>query len=241
MILTVDVEYDWGYRSTESLGFLPKLFDFLESTDSSATLFVLGEVAEKLSETGVPKTVEIASHSLHHSNLRSLATEQLRQEIIQSKKVLEKQFRTKVRGFRAPYFIAPDSLWSELSSAGYTYSSSLVSGFFPGRYNNRIPEKPFKKDGIFEVPVQSFRLVGLPFGLSFMRLFFPVSKILAPKTPGMFYFHPTELLDRPPGPAEPFLIRLLYRRNRGKKAEKILFDFLQEHSPTQSVRQALSL
>lgn len=236
MILTVDVEHDWGGSTTENFQFLTGLFNFLDDTDSRATLFVLGEVAEKLAEFGVSKRVEIASHSMSHTNLREASEDELVDELQGSKNLLERTFGTKVYGFRAPYFMPPENLWEVLKRLDYLYSSSLVAGWFPGRYHNRIKAKPFSKGGIKEYPVQSFRLIPLPFGLSFMRLLYPLSKLLVPKKPYMFYYHTTELLKGWPGPGEPLPVRVLYGINRGMRARRILYEFLERHAPTQSIR-----
>ena len=239
VILTVDVEYDWGASTTESLQFLTGLYNFLDDTDSRATMFVLGDLAEKVAEFGVSKRVEIASHSISHTNLQGVSEDELASELEGSKNLLEKVFNTTIYGFRAPFFMPPDNLWEILKRLGYTYSSSLVAGWFPGRYHNKIEAKPFDKDGIKEYPVPSFRMLPLPFGLPFMRLLHPISKLFIPKKPYMFYYHPTELLRTWPGHEESAATRLLYGINKGRKARRILYDFLQKHSPTQSIRDHL--
>ncbi|MBR9680174.1 MAG: polysaccharide deacetylase family protein [Candidatus Altiarchaeota archaeon] len=238
MILTIDIEPDWGYDSSDNLQFLPEIFDFLRSINSCATLFIVGSLADRFKDIRIPKKFEIASHSMNHRDLTKLDEQEQMNEIVQSKEVLEHKLKTKINGFRAPFFLAPDHLWSLLGSAGYSYSSSLVSGFFPGRYKNKIPDKPFERQGIKEIPLQSFQIFGFPFGLSFLRIAHPISNRFVPKDKRIFYFHPTELLERRPGPLESKLVRLFYQINRGKKAKKILFDFLESQAPTQSIRQA---
>ncbi|TRO62035.1 hypothetical protein E2P64_00690 [Candidatus Bathyarchaeota archaeon] len=239
VILTVDVEYDWGAATTDNLQFLTGLYNFLDDTNSRATLFVLGDIAEKVAEFGVSKNVEIASHSMSHANLREASEEELVNEIEGSKNLLEKTFETKVYGFRAPFFTPPDSLWDILKRVGYHYSSSLVAGYFPGRYNNKIESRPFDKEGIKEYPLQSFRFLHFPLGLSFMRLMYPVSKLMVPKKPYMFYYHTTELLRTWPGEEEPLGIRLMYGINRGRRARRLLYSFLEKHAPTKSIRDHL--
>ena len=238
MILTVDVEKDWGRETLDSLVFLRGLSDFLDDTGSSATIFVAGEIAEKAEETGIPKSVEIASHSVNHPNLRAIGEEEVLNQIVDSKTTLENVFKTEVQGFRAPFFMAPDNMWILLRDSGYTYSSSLVAGRFPGRYNNKIPDRPFEKDGIKEYPIQSFRFLRLPYGLPFMRILSPLSKVIGPGDPYMFYYHLTELLEKRPGPGESLSVRTVYAIRRGRKARKMLYGFLNENAPTKSIRDS---
>lgn len=238
MILTVDVEYDWGYETLDNLVFLRGLFDFLDDTDSSATLFITGNIAEKVEEFGVSKRVEIASHSMNHSYMRTLTEEEVLSELQESKVTLEKVFNTKVHGFRAPYFLPPENLWILLRDLGYTYSSSLVAGRFPGRYNNKISDRPFEKDGIKEYPIQGVKLLKTPFGFPFMRTFHPLSKVFAPNEPYIFYYHLTELLEKRPGPKEPLSARLFGGIRRGRSSRKILYNFLNENAPTNSIRDS---
>jgi hypothetical protein len=239
-MLTVDVEHDWGAATNQNLQFLRGLFDFLDDTGGSATLFVLGEVAEKLAETGVPKGVEVASHGMSHANLQQVSEDELAEEVAQSKAVLETAFNRKVKGFRAPYFLPPDNLWEVLHATGYEYSSSLVAGWFPRRYHNKVASKPFDRDGVKELPVPTFRFLPFAFGLSFMRLLWPVSKLLVPNKPYLFYYHTTELMATPPGDEEPRWVRLLYGLHRGMRARRMLYGFLEGKAPTSSVEQVLS-
>jgi len=240
MILTLDIEYDWGFETTKNFIFLRGIFDWLEDTKSSATLFVTGNIAESLKDIGLPKRIEIASHSMTHPDLTKISENDLVNEIQESKATLESILKTKVKGFRAPYFMTPSNLWEILAQSGYKYSSSLVAGYFPKRYHNKIKPFPFKRNGITEVPIPHFKLIHVPFGLSFMRLMWPFSKILTPKKPYLFYYYPTELLAEPPGPKEGKLIRILYGINRGQKARKILYQFLQKQGQTVSILEYLS-
>ncbi|MBR9689342.1 MAG: polysaccharide deacetylase family protein [Candidatus Altiarchaeota archaeon] len=240
MILTVDVEKDWGDDTINNFIFLDGLFNWLDDTKSSATLFVVGDVAEKLQEKGIPKTVEIASHSMTHTNLKTLTENDLLDEIQESKAILELTFKKKIKGFRAPYFTAPDNLWELLSHTGYSYSSSLVAGWFPGRYYNRIKPHPFEKGGIKEMPIQSFRFVPIAFGLPFFRLFWPLSKLIVPKNPYIFYYHPTELLPTSPGPNEKILTRFIYGLHKGRRARRLLYEVLGKAGTTQSIEDYLS-
>jgi len=150
-------------------------------------------------------------------------------EIRESKKELEEIFKCEISGFRAPYFILPRRGYEILREAGYLYSSSKAFGLFPGRYIN-FSTKIKKIAGIFEFPVSRFLVFS--FGLSWLRLFWPVSGFFLPKEPLVFYAHPTEFLEEPPNLG---IIGKFYGRNKGEKAWEIFEEIISRYSPTASV------
>lgn len=228
MILTLDVERDWERGGTKNLELLPKIFDLLEDHDSRATLFIVSSIAGEVSEIGVPKKFEIASHGKTHIRLDRAEREKVREEIVESKRELEELFKRKVTGFRAPYFVLPKNSYGILKEAGYIYSSSRAFGIFPGRYVN-FSTRPEKIGGVWEFPVSGFLIFN--FGLSWIRLFWPFSRFFLPSAPQVFYFHPTELLEEAPKLG---LIGKFYGRNRGKKAWEILEEIMARYGPTES-------
>jgi len=240
VILTIDVEADWdsGSKKTESFRHLPDIFEMLEETNSSATLFVVADVAKELKSLGVPKTLEIASHSLSHRFMDRATPEQRRKELVESRTVLDKVFKTEVIGFRAPGFLTYDSMWEDLWKAGYFYSSSLVSGVFPGRYLHFF-KGPFFRNHILELPLQHFRLVPVAFGLPYYRLLYPLSKIIHPKNPRIFYMHPTEFMETYPSAEKNRLIRRMYSIRRGEKARRIFKEVFAKFGPTTSIKSYL--
>ena len=119
------------------------------------------------------------------------------------------------------------------------YSSSLSNG---KKYKElKFGSEPFEKDGITELPFQKTRFFPFTFNFQFYRRFYPFSKLFVPKECSLFYYDLTELLQTFPGSGLSWKERLLLSINRGRKARKILYPFLEENAPTQSIQDALNL
>lgn len=99
--------------------------------DVKATFFVLGEVAEKfplLIKEIAGQGHEIGSHGLSHKQIFKLSEDDFRQEIAESRKLLEDITGKAVLGYRAPAFsIGPETKWALkiLAEEGYKYDSSV--------------------------------------------------------------------------------------------------------------------
>jgi polysaccharide deacetylase family protein (PEP-CTERM system associated) len=184
-----------------------------------ATFFVLGWIAEKL-----PHLVreinsrghEVASHGYNHNLCNQQSHADLKQELTDSKKLLEDITGAQIFGFRAPNFsIDIDSL-KIIEDTGYLYDSSYNSFGFHGRYG-KISLNGHSKNGIalkisenfFELPISNihfnyplgsrkslvlpwgggayFRIVPLPlFSLG-------LNDILKKESAYLFYIHPWEV------------------------------------------------
>jgi len=218
--MTVDLEYDFETKQDKSLiEVVPKLLDFFSLHDVKATFFVLGEIAEKY-----PKVIkkisseghEIACHGYNHKRLTDLSDVQVVDELVRSKEIIEK-LGVPCKGFRAPYFMFGRKLHGQLFLAGYAYSSS-VSSFFPGRYSNLfVKPELFAKDGVVEMPVPNWWVKFFPSGLSYYRLFYPLSKKF--KVPYMLYLHPCELLGRTVDNSVNKFVQKVYDKNLDKSWE----------------------
>ena len=86
--------------------------EFLDNHKIQSTFFVLGWIGEKypkiisaISEHGH----EIASHSLYHKRLTELSISEIKQELFESKRLLEDASGKEVLGFRAPDFCLPQN------------------------------------------------------------------------------------------------------------------------------------
>jgi polysaccharide deacetylase family protein (PEP-CTERM system associated) len=103
----------------------------------TATFFVLGWIAERL--PGLVEKIavaghEVASHGWWHQRVCTQDRDEFREDIRDSKALLEDLTGAQVLGYRAPSFsIAQTSLWAfdELHEAGYRYDSSV----FPIRHD----------------------------------------------------------------------------------------------------------
>lgn len=108
-----------------------KILAILARFNVKATFFVLGWVAQFSPEL-VKKIAlhghEIASHGYGHQRVPTQSRREFREDIRQSKSMLEDLVGAQVKGYRAPsYSICLNSLWAfdELVEAGYTYDSSV--------------------------------------------------------------------------------------------------------------------
>jgi polysaccharide deacetylase family protein (PEP-CTERM system associated) len=122
-----------------------KILNILSTFDIKATFFVLGWVArfspclvKKIAEMGH----EIASHGYGHQRVPTQTRQEFREDIRQSKSLLEDLIGKEVKGYRAPsYSICLNTLWAfdELVEAGYSYDSSV----FPIKHDfYGIPDWP---------------------------------------------------------------------------------------------------
>lgn len=228
VMVTLDVEGDDGTDALRGLDDLPRLLDGLESRQIPATLFVVGDLARRrpeairaLSDRGH----EVASHSMTHPALGRCDVAQRRAELRDSKAALEDATGRPCVGFRAPFFDLPRGMGPELADAGYRWSSSKapfspVAGYRHLLATNRGPHA-LDGSAVTELPVP--RMFGLPIpeGLSYRRLFWPLSA-LAAAPPSVFYLHPYEVLQ-PEGSALPRHLRPFIEFRRGAWAEGLLW------------------
>jgi peptidoglycan-N-acetylglucosamine deacetylase len=210
-----------------------------------ATFFVLGWIAERL-----PHLVreishrghEIASHGYDHRLCHLCSEQDLRDDLIKSKKLLEDLVGIPTRGYRAPSFSVNFNLLNLLKECGYQYDSSYNSFGGNSRYgkislnqngNNEIASAV--SDNFYELPVSNltmgskvypmggggyFRLI--PFSL-FNR---GVKGILKKQKTYVFYLHPWEIDPGQPkvkGVSKQFRFRHYYNL---KKTEKRLINLV---------------
>ncbi len=195
-----------------------QILQLLADKQCLATFFVLGWVARQepdlirlISQAGH----EIASHGMTHRMLHLLGPEGFRQELLESRKVLEDLSGKPVFGFRAPTFsITRKTAWAldVLADADYTYDSSI----FPIHHDRYgVPEAPLQPHiaigpagrSILELPPLTWRIMGfnVPIGGGGYLRLLPVrliemglNKSLKTRRIPMIYLHPWELdADQP--------------------------------------------
>lgn len=223
MMLTVDVEFDYAWRGDRSIKtVIPQLLDFFNEYKIKATFFIVANLVEnhlkiikKISEKH-----EIACHSYTHQILSRLSPREIAFEVIESKRLFEK-FGFKIYGFRAPFFITPKNWVKYLEKAEYLYDSSFGC-VYPSRLNHLSPWVISPNKGIVEIPTSSFKDNMTPFGLTYLRLYHPLSKYMFSNKANLFFLHPHEFLGDISVKEIPSIWHLLLRRNTGKRAWKIL-------------------
>jgi polysaccharide deacetylase family protein (PEP-CTERM system associated) len=208
---------------------LARLAELLDRSGSSATLFVLGCVAERnpacirrLAEAGL----EIASHGFDHRRLWDLDPEELDRDLQRTEEAIGAASGVRVRGYRAPHFsIDRRTTWAfdVLIDRGYLYDSSVFPGRHPEYGMPDAPRRPFavvRPDGrsIAELPIAAASIGGLrlAMGGGYFRLYpYRLTRFLLRRlgrqggSPSMFYVHPWEL-----DPEQPRLPLSWWRRLR---------------------------
>ena len=176
------------------------------------TFFILGWLAERL-----PHLVreiqerghEIASHGYDHELCGEQSTEDLKDDLVKSKKLLEDITGNPVYGYRAPSFSISDDILQLIRQTGYLYDSSFNSFALHRRYgrmklngNGGNGILHTVSDNFYELPVSNLKLVNriLPWGgggyfrLIPTRLFkYGVQSILKNQGAYLFYLHPWEI------------------------------------------------
>lgn len=219
---------------------MDRLLAMLSLQDTSATFFVLGEVAE--THPSVVRRIaaqghEIACHGYHHEDVYGLTRSQFQADIRRAKARLEDLTGEAVVGYRAPNFsIRSAQSWAYevLYDEGFSYDSSMYP-IVHDRYGSpSAPRFPYViwRDGpasLIEFPIGTARVMGvnLPIGGGgYFRLspFSLVCRGIArvnerEQRPVMFYLHPWEL--DPGQPRPPMAWRHRFRHYVGLKHEAI--------------------
>ncbi len=221
--LSVDVEDYWSIFSRDWLHLDAEPSDavvkntqwFLQTLAEykvNATFFILGEVAKKFPSL-IKKIAqaghEIGSHGSSHKQIFKLDEDQFRQEITESKKLLEDITGTAVKGYRAPAFsVKPKTEWAleVLAQAGFEYDSSVypISGKrygWPGFSKDICKVDLPSGQSIIEVPMSTVTILGktLPTaGGGYLRHFPYIItkwaiKRIQKKRPAIVYMHPYEI------------------------------------------------
>ena len=110
---------------------LDRMLELLAESGTRGTFFVLGCVARD-HPTMVRRIAaaghEVASHGMSHRMITELTRDAMREEVVDSRRLLEDLSQTRVEGYRAPsYTIGPGTRWAleVLAEAGYRYDSSI--------------------------------------------------------------------------------------------------------------------
>jgi polysaccharide deacetylase family protein (PEP-CTERM system associated) len=183
-----------------------------ENKKIHATFFVLGWIAERL-----PKLVreihsrghEVASHGYFHTLCAKSARDDLKKDLVNSKRLLEDILGERILGYRAPGFSIDHDILQMVEDSGYAYDSSYNSFSINKRYG-QLPLNGNGKQGIafhisgsfYELPISNLT-VGkgvVPWGgggyfrLIPLRLFcLGAQAILNRDKAYVFYMHPWEI------------------------------------------------
>jgi polysaccharide deacetylase family protein (PEP-CTERM system associated) len=232
ILITIDVE-DWFQVENLRPWYPPKtwnqqklrveknthrLLDLLDSiklnnpTNPKATFFILGWIAKKapnLVQEIDKRGHEIASHGYGHMMCNQLDPNELQQDLIRSKHLLEDTIGNTVRGYRAPNFSINDQALKAIQAAGHRYDSSYNNFSKNSRYGQLTVNGTKKQNtyiklnsNFYELPISNLKIADqiLPWGGGgyFRFLPFPIFKagikqILKKQEAYMFYLHPWEI------------------------------------------------
>ncbi len=231
------------------------LLSLLKDSMSTATFFVLGEIAEKYPE--LIKEIqncghEIASHGYQHKFAYKRTKESFYEDLRKSKDIIENIIQTPVLGFRAPYWSIDINLkwmWETIIENGFIYDSSVYP-FKTHIYGNNTAKR-FQHDVIIdnlvlhEIPATVLEIIGrrVPFfgGFYFRALpYYVLNQGLkrinnTAKKPGIFYIHPWELDPEKPISSTGFFNNFILRYNI--KNTKIKLQKLLSNSEYVSIRE----
>ena len=119
------------------------------------TFFVLGWLAERL-----PHLVreihsrghEVASHGYYHNLCNDQSHEDLKNDLSNSKSLLEDIIGTQVYGYRAPSFAINNDILKIIEDCGYLYDSSYNSFSMHGRYGQISVSQNGQKGIALQIP-----------------------------------------------------------------------------------------
>ncbi len=218
--------------STEGI---EKLLPFLEEHGVKCTFFTTASFAR--AEKGTVRKIaakghEIAFHGSSHSvNYSQMNTEEAMGDLAWGKKELEKIYRKRVIGFRAPRFQRPPE--RALEKTGIKYDSSIHPTWVSNRYNYFFHKRKIHTiKGLIEVPVSTSPFFRMPLSwIWFRSLPFSAMKASTAKCIEEFgflnlYFHSWEFSDFA---EKDFSRRLGYfvKKNTGKALFSLLGEFFE--------------
>lgn len=259
--LSVDVE-DWfqvgAFERTISRGAWDRLpcrvewncdavLALFDEAGVKATFFILGWIAERypaLIRRIAGAGHEIASHGYDHRRVFTFTPQAFRQDLKQSRQLIEDASGQNVTGYRAPSFsIDTRTPWAHvvLAEEGYAYSSSVA----PVRHDHygwpeapRFAFLPVAGSDLTELPVTTARLGGRTLaagGGGFFRLLpygfskWAIRQVNGEGRPAIIYFHPWEIDEAQPRVAEAPLRSKLRHYSRlsamAGKLRKLAADF----------------
>ena len=202
---------EWNTMPSRVEESMDRLLALLAESDASATVFVLGWVAQKHPEL-IRKIKscghELACHSYMHRPVFRLTAEEFRRDTDRAKKVIEDISGTAVLGYRAPNFsIFDQTPWAFpiLADLGFVYDSSTHPIHHDISNNPNAPRVPHRvaNGQLLELPVSTVRMAGVNWpigGGGYFRMLPYVYSSAGLKAwgrkhdqPAVFYIHPWEL------------------------------------------------
>lgn len=260
-ILTIDVE-DWYMDTNISMWdsyedrIVPstqKILEILDETNTKATFFVVGYVAEhhpELIKEIKDRGHEIGTHGYSHTPIKKQTPSEFEEDLLKSVRILEDITKEKIMGHRACEFtVMEETAWAIdiLKKNGFKYDSSV----FPVKthlygvpdaplYPYHISSSDIKRDNpeedFLEFPLSIYRIPvvhkNIPVAGGFYLRFFPywfiklaLRKINKMDKPAILYIHPWEFDTKQPRTKELEWYHYYRLNTTERKFKKLLKDF----------------
>ena len=134
------------------------LSKILKKINAKALFYIVGEVAERLSNNviaDINNNYDIGSHSLNHLKLLNMNETEIYNDTKESIELIESKFNKKIEHYRAPYFSIDNNeknYYKAIARAGIKFSSSLRMKIIKSKYiinfdNYNITEIPLRSIG----------------------------------------------------------------------------------------------
>lgn len=221
-VITMDVE-DWYHtyfpemdvdRSQSLLDGLDVALEIMEKKDIRGTFFVVGELADKLSDKLRKMDAdghEIACHNWVHIKPVTMTVDEFRKQLIKSRDKLEAILGHVVAGYRAPSFGVDDDYFQIIMDS-FAYDSSKIKPQVSKKYG-KLELRGFReifpcihrKEDFIEFEVSTLKIGGINIllGGGYLRMLpWPVIKWLTARYlktghPYVMYIHPIDLSLKP--------------------------------------------
>jgi polysaccharide deacetylase family protein (PEP-CTERM system associated) len=220
---------------------LTRTLDLLGEHGATATVFVLGIVAERFPE--LVRAVrdrghEVASKGYQHCPIREMTHAALAEDLQRAREAIEGATRERVSGCRISGWLTPRDSWAldVMADHGYLYDSSMRPFLRSHAGVAAASRRPHRHHvdatrSIWEIPVSSVSLLGcdLPLaGGNFMRQL-PhtvvrrgIARLEREAAPIVLYFHSWELdAEQPRIDGAPPLARLRHYRNLHRMPDRL--------------------
>lgn len=222
-VISIDVE-DWYHtyypekevdRSVSLLDGLDVALNIMKEKGICGSFFVVGEIVDQIeSKLKTMKTEghEIACHNYKHVRPIGMDIDTFREQLVETKKKLERVLGNTVSGYRAPSFGIDDVRLEIVRSVGFNYDSSMLKEQKSAKYGklaldgyHEIAPCIYEKEGFteFEVSTQRIGNINMLLGGGYIRMlpwFFMRRMIVRYlKTGKLFvlYTHPIDLSSQP--------------------------------------------
>ena len=260
-ILTIDVEdyyqdtefKNWKFYEDRVVQNTHKILNILSETNTKATFFVLGYVAEhfpELVETIKDEKHEIATHGYSHTPIEQQTPSEFEEDLLKSIRILEKITGDRVMGYRARQFsVSKKTSWAIdiLKKAGLKYDSSVFpvktplygvpdAPLYPYHISSSNIKRDNPEEGFLELPLSVFRIPivrkNIPIAGGFYLRFLPylfikhaIKTINKMNQPAIIYIHPWEFDPKQPRISDHKWYHYYRLSKTEQKFRKLLKDF----------------